>query len=91
MGDSKKGIAEKIAYELTEQTTPTPLSSEASPDSRDNWDINFSTFDIARSLRKLPTDNASGSDGIPNRIYAALADIIAAPLKAIYNCSIAKC
>ena len=91
VGDSPEATAEKIADELTEPAIPTPLRCDAPPERRDDWDINFSTFDIARRLRKLPSNKAPGSDGIPNRIYAALADIIASPLKAIYDRSIGEC
>ena len=90
-GESLEAMAEKIADELTDFESPTPLCSKASTDCRGSWNINFSTFDIARRLKKLPANKAPGSDGIPNRIYAALADIIATPLKTIYERSIAEC
>ena len=54
------------------------------------WITSFSARDLAERLRKLPSNKATGSDGIPNRVYAFLADIIAQPLKAIFERSIAE-
>ena len=91
MEDSPETIAEKIADEMIESANPAPLCTFQSSDCRSKWEINFSTSDIARRLRKLPGNKAPGSDGIPNRIYATLADIIAVPLKEIFNRSIIDC
>ena len=56
----------------------------------DDWSINFSLHGIANLLRKLSSHKSGGIDGIPNKIYAALAENIATPLKSIYEASIAQ-
>ena len=56
--------------------------------SDDNWCVEFSTDVITKQLKKLSPHKGSGIDGIPNRVYAALAESIAEPLKVIFNASV---
>ena len=83
-----ENAAERIAVSLTIDGHPTVYREADDKEKKDVWNIQFSEENIARRLRKLPKGKATGSDRIPNKVYSLLADVIAAPLKAIFEYSI---
>lgn len=91
-GVSLGDAAERIADLMCLNSRPQPLLEHAncSSDTSSKWNISFSEWEIAKSLKKLPRNKASGSDGIPNLIYALLGDFLAGPLKSIFECSVSK-
>ena len=56
----------------------------------DNWSIVFKEIEIEKLLRNLSPHKATGIDGIPNKLYAAVAVNIVTPLKCIYEASISQ-
>ena len=86
---SPEQIAEDIANTMT-STNAGLLQNVSSGESNADsiWPVRLSVEDVASRLRNLPLNKASGLDGIPNKIYVLLADIIAAPLTEIFHRSL---
>ena len=88
--NSSVNLAEMFANAMSENVV-SKLQEDFLPSDSDLWTIKVSRHDTAARLKKLPKNKAPGSDGIPNRIYAFLADVIASPLTAIFNRSLSDC
>lgn len=59
-------------------------------DHTNEWNIKISEYDVWTLLRKLNCSKASGCDGIPNKLYRCLADVISRPLSVIFNKSVSE-
>ena len=89
-----RNLAEALANTMTEEAESTRETldfSDYDHDLEDDmWSVDFSEFDVWMHLWELSPNTAAGEDGIPNRIYSALANYIAGPLKAILERSITE-
>ena len=88
--NSKEEMAEKIANEMTTDFSSSRMQDISQPFNINEWKIEFSVQDVAMQLKKLQANKASGADRIPNRIYVILAEVIAAPLKTVFDRSVAE-
>ena len=66
-----------------------PNSVLESPDDA-CWNVDISVGEVKKLLSTLSESKAPGHDGIPNKIYKYLADVIAEPLQFIFKTSIRK-
>ena len=55
-----------------------------------SWNMNICEHDVWKQLTHLKVSKSPGHDGIPNRIYKVLADVISHPLSIIFNNSVSK-
>ena len=77
--EPSRHVAEEIASTMRENITfePFQFDLDNAPHNSENWKISFSTSGIAKCLKSLPKNKASGADNIPNQVYALLSDFIA--------------
>ena len=54
----------------------------------DNWNVNISEEEVFNGLKSLSWKKSTGIENIPTRIDSETADLIAKPLKGIYDASI---
>ena len=50
----------------------------------------MSEYDVHCLLSTIPESKASGTDGVPSKVYKAMADILSMPLAAIFNTSLTQ-
>lgn len=84
--DLLRTLQTQLSETFNSTSEPTCTSSESTSDTQ--WDVDVPIDLVQKLLSNLSESKAPGHDGIPNKIYKILADIIAEPLQLIFRTSI---
>ena len=69
-----------------------PLSDSVRVDTaEDDEPISVNEYVVAKALRAIKISHAGGPDDLPNWVLKTYADILAAPIADILNCSFSEC